>query len=730
MTNIWEFLLTTLTCSLTALLLLILKKIFFYKLSPRWQYGIWVLLALRILLPVAVHNRYIILPLPQWIENIKFIVESKLSSSYSEAFNPISEPWFLPHVSATPVSITDWLFIIYIAGVIITLLSYIVSYVRLRLFILKGTALNTEDAFHIDEICRQYGLKNCPAVELDGLTSAFICGIAKPILVLPKGTVTDDKVILHEMLHLHYRDALQSVCWSLLNALNWCNPFMRYIFHTIANDMEALCDQRVLERIEGEERREYGKILLSMANDSYPCAFGTTSVSNGGKNIAKRITCIANFKKYPRGMALVSVCIAIVLLQPLFTGNTVYSVSNSIQNNSSANTIGNLQSDMASTRLNRCTTVAGAVDTFAKGLIYSNGLYLAASLPLDAQEELYNEMLANILDGENESESPLYYYIDNGLNAGSPIASSDYSSVFYNGYYALYNLRESAENTDSKNAFDGELVILLNDIQHTEDEISEGSPVYYQVNGEYVPAIAIYNITISQEDQFWVISRCSEPEIKISEYPQITNSFIYNCVQPLTTYTDEGLNGTITAPVHTRYIIDNQVTVQGNNQTWYLGTDYNYTDTPVTNAKFKFVDLSFSTTYTFNGDQDDLKRISYVTLESKILESDEDIPKDINESLGDGEDVPINIDGSGASTSGWGYNAQTFKSQNWSGTITDYDIGITYYYEDSILDILQENSLPYLEVPKILLNRIYIDGLETDLIISKEVDGDGTRIAQ
>ena len=57
MTNIWEFLLFTLTVSAAAGLLLVLKHLLADKLSPRWQYGIWVLLALRILLPVEVNNR-------------------------------------------------------------------------------------------------------------------------------------------------------------------------------------------------------------------------------------------------------------------------------------------------------------------------------------------------------------------------------------------------------------------------------------------------------------------------------------------------------------------------------------------------------------------------------------------------------------------------------------------------------------------------------------------------
>ena len=56
MSSIWAFLLQTASVSLAAALLLLLKTIFADKLSPRWQYGIWSLLALRILLPVGMER--------------------------------------------------------------------------------------------------------------------------------------------------------------------------------------------------------------------------------------------------------------------------------------------------------------------------------------------------------------------------------------------------------------------------------------------------------------------------------------------------------------------------------------------------------------------------------------------------------------------------------------------------------------------------------------------------
>ena len=86
MNNIWSFLVQTLSVSVVALLLLFLKDIMADKLSPRWQYSVWCLFALRILIPVA-SDQNIFLPVPVWVEMLKTFVESNLSSVYSSAFS-------------------------------------------------------------------------------------------------------------------------------------------------------------------------------------------------------------------------------------------------------------------------------------------------------------------------------------------------------------------------------------------------------------------------------------------------------------------------------------------------------------------------------------------------------------------------------------------------------------------------------------------------------------------
>ena len=410
MGNIWEFLLQTLTVSLAAAVLLIVKYLLTDKLSPRWQYGVWGLLALRALIPAGT-ARQVLLPLPVWVDMWKTAAERGLGSAYASPWSSLDAGSVLPLPSGAPRSLTDWLFLVYVLGVLGWLLWKLAAYARLRLVLRRGTPASAEVSARLAAVCEKYGLRSCRAVEVEGLPTAFVCGVIRPVLALPRGGA-DDKVLLHELLHLKYFDAAQGIFWCLIRALHWCDPFMHYVLDRVGNDLESLCDQRVLERLEGEERREYGGILLGMANAKYARAPGTSSISNGGKNISRRIAAIVRFKLYPRGMALASVCIVLVLAAPLLLGSAGTDIGHMYPNE-----LDGLDRSLAAARTTRCRTPAAALDTYAKGLIYDNGVFLAAASPFEKHGELYEGMRASRAEGwvaYHYESVPEQYAIDSG----------------------------------------------------------------------------------------------------------------------------------------------------------------------------------------------------------------------------------------------------------------------------------------------------------------------------
>lgn len=446
MTSLWSLLLQTIGASLTAVVLLCAKGLFREQLSPRWQYGVWGILALRILLPAGVLGRSLF----PWgrvaLEAAKTAVEGGLSSALcapydvTRVYAPV--PLFLKGFPR-PGSITDVLFYLYAAGVVLSLLWFLGAYLGLRRTLKRARRPEPERLAQLEAVCARYGLEAparivvCPAAE-----SAFVCGPLRPVLVLPEGE-TDDKVLLHELLHLKYGDVWAGVGMCVLRCLHWCNPFLWYCWDWAQNDCEALCDQRVLERLEGEDRREYGKILLSMAGDRYARAPGTSSMANGGANIKRRITAIARFKRYPAGISLAAGCIGVVLGVGCLMG-AAQAVD--LSELSPA-----LPLALAQTRLSRPTTPAGALDTYVKAVLSGNGLYLSMVTPQEELPELVERL-----------ESERYFNMTTDDFSSFPYYVSDYHVLYgksrhSEGRQADWSVYEFIEHPDG--SYTGLLVL-------------------------------------------------------------------------------------------------------------------------------------------------------------------------------------------------------------------------------------------------------------------------------
>ena len=394
MENIWMVLQQTAAATLTALFLLILQRIFLDKLSPRWQYGVWLVLLLRLLVPAGFGGRPTVLDVTFWVETLRTRVELGLNSAYSTPFAASlpAAPVPLPPAGA-PTSWTDWAFLIYCAGVVLWAAWFVVSAVRLSLRVRGGVPVEGERRAAIEALAREQRLPMPRRiVECRWARTPFVVGVVRPALVLPMGWALDGKVVLHELLHLKYRDVWAGWLTTALRCLHWCNPFLWFVFDKTGNDRESLCDQRVLERLQGEDRRDYGRCLLAMADNKRVRTPGATTMANGARAVKARIQAIARFKRFPQGMGLVSGCIVCALSLSLAVGAPASAAGDE-------NTFVEAPSGMIAepelvaetlslAAQNRATTVAGALDAYGKGEyhrfydgIYDELLCWAISLP-------------------------------------------------------------------------------------------------------------------------------------------------------------------------------------------------------------------------------------------------------------------------------------------------------------------------------------------------------------
>ncbi len=514
MSNIYEVLLQTIYISAICVLILILKWLLADKLSPKWQYGIWSVLILSILIPYKLQS-YIIPDLVLYFEVFKTKIEKLLTSSYIEIYEPLQPDHILPIINDIPTSITDYLFLVYSIGIMLSLAFHLFAYIRLRTMLNKGKEVSNG---YLSTVCDTYGLRGCTVIEVEGLESAFICGIFKPKLAIPANTKVDDKILLHELMHLKYKDPLQNVFWCILKSLHWFNPFIHYVFDRIGNDMESLCDQRVLELLEGEERREYGNILLDMANNKYSRMAGTSSISNGGKNISRRIQSIVRFKLFPKGMAIVSVCTIIVLASTILTvpmityGQTEYDPLPNEEDRA-----------MAITRVNRCTTIAGALDTYGKGIISKNLMYMATASPIDKQAEFETQMKSNLNNGK----------FANHYEVSDLFADLNWSLSILN----LYKVDEDIYTAYI--AFTTDSYELLEDSDY-----------------EYAKDSILLPVEVYEENGYWVVREIAEP-ILYKGIDAIWNYAEFNYDGGARVLRGQGETGSIEVVINNFYEIDN-----------------------------------------------------------------------------------------------------------------------------------------------------------------------------
>lgn len=417
MHSIWSFLQQTAAASATVLLLLLLRRIFRDKLSPRCLCALWTVFPIRLLIPVGLLGFVTTLDLTYPVDLLRTAIELNAGSAYSS-------PWLsdLPALpiplppTAAPRSVTDWLFLIYLAGVLGFAVYFLLAHLRLRRILREAVPVSAERSKGISELAASHKLP-MPAkiVAIPGLQAPFLVGIFRATLVLPAEGV-DKPVILHELFHLRYRDLLSGWLDTCFRCLHWPNPLLWYALDQMANDREARCDQQVLELLQGEERRDYGRLLLTMADDAHLRTPGATTMANGAKHIKDRIKSIVRFRLYPSGMSLVAWCMALSIALSMALG---YPAAAAVVKSSSGNSLPEI---LAQARQHRPTTVLGALDTFAKSLYAETynpntaRLYRAMALPESERHnlpELIKEWKDNNAEErfyrDNYATGPLYY---------------------------------------------------------------------------------------------------------------------------------------------------------------------------------------------------------------------------------------------------------------------------------------------------------------------------------
>jgi len=158
--------------------------------------------------------------------------------------------------------------------------------------------------------------------ECDRIDTAFILGFIRPQIYIPMGLspAVRRHILAHERTHLEKGDHWFKMVGFIALALHWFNPLVWIAYILLCKDIEMACDERVVQFMELQERKEYSAALLSCSTNrvhfaACPVAFGEVSVKY-------RIKSVLNYKKPSFWISLLGVLAIMFVAVCLVTSPT------------------------------------------------------------------------------------------------------------------------------------------------------------------------------------------------------------------------------------------------------------------------------------------------------------------------------------------------------------------------------------------------------------------------
>lgn len=148
----------------------------------------------------------------------------------------------------------------------------------------------------------------------EGLSSPCLVGVLRPSVYLTPECTHDERtqrhVLAHETTHRLHGDCVWSVLRLAALCLHWYNPLVWYAVIVSKRDGELACDEATLVRLGEGERTAYGETLLSLVMakpNTRELLSVSTAMTAGKKTLRERIETIA---RHPRskGVALLLAC--------------------------------------------------------------------------------------------------------------------------------------------------------------------------------------------------------------------------------------------------------------------------------------------------------------------------------------------------------------------------------------------------------------------------------------
>lgn len=328
--------------ALVALAVLLAQAALGKRLGPGWRYALWMLVALRLLLPGVPASRtsvYNVVPpaahfAPRQLRTALGFQGDAGDADAPQASQPAPMSAGTTTASpvktgaqSTPIPWRRWLALGWLAGAVWLLAILGIATSRLHSAIRRDRrAPSPQVAGLLNEAAAALHMRTPEAVETAAIDVPGVMGLMRPVVILPAGLekrFTPGEIrflLLHELAHIRSGDLWTNFLARILQALHWFNPLLWLAFRRMRLDRESACDARVLAIEQPENRAAYGRTLIKVLENLQPAMRhpGVVGILEGRGQFRERLLGIAGYVKPTRfamaGGLLVMATLAATLL--------------------------------------------------------------------------------------------------------------------------------------------------------------------------------------------------------------------------------------------------------------------------------------------------------------------------------------------------------------------------------------------------------------------------------
>ncbi|MBQ8525659.1 MAG: M56 family metallopeptidase [Clostridia bacterium] len=255
--------------------LLCLKPITAKKFPAGWQYYVWLVVLLSMIIPV-----YKLIPERQ-VQRLSFITQNQPVRQEVFRFDGNETEIIIPEAKeeiyneGTKQSVTPGLHIphadiiayIWLAGVCIYLITIVSSYI-IYIFRRRRRALALSHNPVFDRVKNELKIKRNIRIRMSPeVGSPMLVGVLFPVVYIPCREISDENmrmVFLHELTHYKRKDLAFKWLSLFVNAVHWFNPLVYLLSANISEACEISCDMAVTKNMSDEEQKSYMKTIVEL----------------------------------------------------------------------------------------------------------------------------------------------------------------------------------------------------------------------------------------------------------------------------------------------------------------------------------------------------------------------------------------------------------------------------------------------------------------------------------